>query len=222
VRVLFSADGFVIVDKPSGVSVHRGWDPSRSTVMHQLRGALGQWVYPVHRLDRATSGALIVATDRETASALAALFREGAIDKEYVALVRGVIAEAGVVDHAIASEDRTERLEAITEYRPLAVARERYTLVALSPRTGRSHQLRRHMKHLSRPILGDTTYGDGRENRKLRELGLHRLALHARRLALREPGTGASIEVIAPLPADLRAPLETLGFEAAVLDALDR
>jgi tRNA pseudouridine65 synthase len=221
VEVLYRDGRVIVVDKRSGTSVHRGWDAGRDTVMHQLRARLGQWVYPVHRLDRATSGALVVALDREAASKLAASFREGRVEKEYLALVRGVIDAPGVVDWPLPAHGGRERVPARTEYEPIGVARDRYTLVRLRPQAGRRHQLRRHMKHLSRPILGDTTYGDGRENRKLRaEIGLHRLALHASWIAFPHPETGARIEARAPLPPDLREPLERLGIPSELLAAL--
>lgn len=217
VELLLREPNFVITDKPSGLSVHRGWDASRDNVMSRLHDELRRWVYPVHRLDRATSGALVVALDPDTAGVLAASFREGRVRKEYVALVRGPIREAGTIDHPIPLESG-ERVDAITDYAPIAIARDRYTLVRVWPRTGRPHQIRRHMKHLSRHILGDTTYGDGRENRKLREeVGLRRMALHARAIALPHPSTGEMIEAIAPLPDDLRAPLIALGFDPAIL-----
>lgn len=220
--IVLARPRFVVVDKPSGLSVHRGWDASRDTLMHRVRDALGRWVYPVHRLDRATSGVVVLALDPETAGVLGESFREGRVEKEYVALVRGRIDEPGRVDHPIPGHEGGERVPAITDYSPIAVARDRYTLVRAWPRTGRQHQIRRHMKHLSRPLLGDTTYGDGRENRKMREeVGLYRLALHALRITFPDPEDGARvITASAPLPDDLRRPLERLGFAAEVLEAI--
>jgi tRNA pseudouridine65 synthase len=141
--------------------------------------------------------------------------------KEYVAVVRGTMAERVIeVDHALTRKSGPS-LPAITRVEPRAIARDRYTLVAAWPYTGRTHQIRRHLKHLSRPVLGDVRYGDGRENRKMREeVGLHRLALHARRIRLPHPDVSRGIiEVEAPLPPDLREPLARLGFDD---DALDR
>jgi tRNA pseudouridine65 synthase len=179
--------------------------------MRRLRHELGRWVYPVHRLDRGTSGVLVVALDPEAAAAIGKAFESGQVEKEYLALVRGVVRDAGTVDRPIDGH------AAVTDYEPLAVARDRYTLVRVRPRTGRSHQIRRHMKHLSHPVLGDTTHGDGRENRKLRvEVGLHRLALHAARIAFPHPGTGERVEAEAPVPDDLAGPLERLGIAIGV------
>lgn len=223
VRVIFSGSRWLIVDKPSGLSVHKGWDSSPDTVMRRLRRDMGQWVYPVHRLDRATSGVLVVALDPERCAELGAGFAEGLVHKEYVALVRGTIAAAGTVDHPIPAREGGPRVAAVTDYAPLAIARDRYTLVRVWPRTGRSHQIRRHMRHLSHPLLGDTTYGDGKENRAMREqIGLHRLALHAAWISLPDPDApGERVEARAPMPADLREPLERLGFAAEQLDQID-
>lgn len=222
VRILLSTPRFVAVDKPSGLSVHRGWDASRDTLMHRVRDAVGRWVYPVHRLDRATSGVVVLALDPEAAAALGGAFAAGTVEKEYVALVRGGLDAPGTIDHPIAAREGGERVAAITDYAPIAIARDRYTLVRAWPRTGRQHQIRRHMKHISRPLLGDTTYGDGRENRKLRqEVALHRLALHASRIAFPDPEEPEQrIEVRAAIPEDLRGPLEQLGFGREVLDGL--
>jgi tRNA pseudouridine65 synthase len=219
VRILHLEERFVVVDKPSGLSVHKGWDASPDTVMRRLRSELRRWVYPVHRLDRGTSGVVVMALDPECAGWLSASFREGIVQKEYLALVRGTLHEIGTIDHPLDSHVGGERATAITEYEPIAIARNRYTLVRLRPRTGKRHQIRRHMKHLSRPLLGDTTYGDGKENRALREeVGLGRLALHALRIAFPHPISGENLDLGAPLPEDLRMPFERLGFDTTMLD----
>lgn len=220
-RILHLETRFAVIDKPSGLSVHKGWDASPDTVMRRLRAELGRWVYPVHRLDRATSGLLLMALDPECAARLSGSFRDGLIHKEYLALVRGTLHEPGTIEHPISAQGEGEPRQATTEYEPLGIARNRYTLVRVRPRTGRRHQIRRHMKHLSRPLLGDTTYGDGKENRALREqVGLTRLALHATRVTFPHPFTHEIFDIGAPLPEDLRTPLEKLGFDGALLNAL--
>ena len=212
---LFRDTRCVVVAKPSGLSVHRGWDASFDTVLRRLRGDLGAPVHPVHRLDRGTSGALLLALDPEAASALGAAFREGHVDKEYVALARGPLEGEVQVDRPIGGAPAT------TIFSAIALARDRYCLVRARPLTGRSHQIRLHLRHLRRPILGDTTYGDGRENRKLRdEVGLCRLALHATRIRFPHPATGEAVEVVAPLPEDLAGPFERLGLPAEELARL--
>jgi tRNA pseudouridine65 synthase len=144
--------------------------------------------------------------------------------KRYIALVRGIAPEQLLIDHPLArlSDDEghadtsQDKQPAQTQIARLG-AFERYSLVLAQPQTGRSHQIRRHLKHISCPILGDTRYGKGEHNRACRErFGLHRLALHAGSLAFAHPVTGAPITVRAAIPADLAAPLAAMGLlEAA-------
>lgn len=231
-RLLHQGARAVVVDKPSGLSVHRGTNPSPDNVLSRLHRQLGAWVWPSHRLDRATSGALVFALDEEAASRLAAAFRDGEIDKTYLAWVRGAPApREGRIDYAIPrAEGSAERVEAATRYETVAVAddvrtgRPRYGLVIARPETGRYHQIRRHLRHVHCPILGDTTYGDTHENRALREHGgLHRLALHALAITIPDPDrAGERLRVVAPIPEDLRAPMRRYGITDALLDALER
>lgn len=215
--VLYRDDDLVIVNKPSGMLVHRGWGNDRVVAMTEVRDALDQWVFPVHRLDRATSGALVFALSSEIAATVGAAFAEGRVDKRYIALVRGIPPERTVVDHAIPRRPGGPRVDAVTEIERLGVFENRYALVAATPRTGRLHQVRRHLKHLSCPIIGDVRYGKGEHNRLFRErFGLHRLALHCQSIALEHPRTGGRVAVDAPLPDDLADPLAAMGLEALV------
>lgn len=216
--VLFEDAAMVVVDKPSGLSVHRGLAAERDTVVARLLAA-GRPPHVVHRLDRGTSGALVVARDPESAQRLGTAFAEGRVMKEYLALVRGVPPDEVVVDHPIPRDEGGARIDAITEVRTLAVGvlagstlREtRYALVSARPRTGRFHQVRRHLKHLGHPLIGDTTYGRSEHNRAVREgCGLDRLALHALRIAI------DGVTVTAPVPVDLARACERLGI---VIDA---
>lgn len=213
VDLLYRDEHLVVVDKPSGLLVHRGWASDDVTAMSVARNKTRRHVYPVHRLDRGTSGVLVFALDRETAAILAACFRDASIDKRYLALVRGVTPERGRVDHPIPRAPKGPRVDAVTTFARIGVALDRYSLVDVRPETGRLHQIRRHMKHLSHPLIGDARYGDGRENRALRDAyGLRRLALHARSIRLPHPRGGAPLAITAPLPDDLRAPLERMGL----------
>jgi len=156
-RLLHHGPGLAIVDKPSGLSVHRGWDASREHAMRELRDQLGHWVWPVHRLDRGTSGCLAFALDEGAASELGVAFSEHRVEKTYLALVRGSLKEArGTIDHAITRSEGGEPVEAVTDFARLAVL-EAATLVVAWPRTGRLHQIRRHFRHVGHPLLGDTT-----------------------------------------------------------------
>ena len=217
VEVLYVDDDLAVVAKPSGLLVHRGGMAREDDVaMVRARRALGRHVYTVHRLDRATSGALLLALSSEIAALLARSFELGVIEKTYVALVRGVAPAQLVVDHPVPKDEGGERVPAVTELRRLWEGPHCSVVEAL-PKTGRFHQIRRHLKHLHHPIVGDTNYGDGVTNRRFRELGLTRLALHAARLRFTHPRTGLSLDVHAPLPADLAAPLLRLGVPDALL-----
>lgn len=202
-----------MVDKPSGMIVHRGphTGDERGLVSH-LRDLIGQRVHPVHRLDRGTSGVLLLALDVEAARALGAAFAGATIGKRYLALVRGVPPDAGVIDHPISRREDGPRVAAVTEYRRLDTI-GRYSWVEARPRTGRLHQVRRHLKHISCPIIGDVNYGKGEHNRLFRDqYDLRRLALHARLLTFPHPRTGEPTTIEAPLPDDLAGPLRALGI----------
>ncbi len=211
--ILYRDDLMVAVGKPSGLAVHRGWARDPTYALTEVRDQLGRWVYPVHRLDRATSGVLVFALDRATAARLQAQFQAGSVDKRYLALVRGITPESGVIDHPVKRSLRgKERLPAVTEYRRLGTF-ERYSLVEARPRSGRLHQIRRHLKHLSHPLIGDVRYGKGELNRHFRQrFGLHRLALHALEMRLGHPADGQPLSWVAEIPRDLAGPLEAMGL----------
>jgi tRNA pseudouridine65 synthase len=218
-NILYRDDYLVSVDKPPGLLVHRtGLDAGETRFALQLlRDQIGQPVWPVHRLDKGTSGVLLFALDAETARAMGLAFERGeAMRKTYRAVVRGWPPEAGEIDHPLKrmpDDMRTGREEiqdALTRYRTLeryelplaqgAFPSTRCALVELQPVTGRRHQLRRHMKHIAHPIIGDATHGKGPLNRALAELiGLQRLWLHAGRLELRHPVTDSPVQIDAAL-----------------------
>lgn len=207
-HLLHQDSSLVAVDKPSGMAVHRGWSQERYTVLQVLRDQVGRRVYPVHRLDRGTSGALVLAFDPGTARSLQEQFEGGEARKRYLALVRGIPPEEGTIDHPIPRSPEGLRVPAVTWFRRLGTF-ERYALLEVVPRTGRLHQIRRHLKHISHPLIGDVRYGKGEHNRLFRErFGLHRLALHALELELVRP----PLRLRAPLPEDLAGPLRAMGF----------
>ena len=214
-NILYRDDYLVSVDKPPGLLVHRtGLDAGETRFALQLlRDQIGQPVWPVHRLDKGTSGVLLFALDAATARALGQSFEAGgAMRKTYRALVRGWPADAGEIDHPLRrmpDDMRREREEvqpALTRYRTLAryelalaqggFETTRCALVELQPVTGRRHQLRRHLKHIAHPIIGDATHGKGPLNRALAGLlGQQRLWLHAGQLELTHPITGAALTI---------------------------
>ena len=199
------------IDKPSGLLVHksaRGDD--RVFAMQMLRDQLGQKVWPVHRLDRATSGVLLFALDAGTAAAVGQQIMARSVDKRYLAVVRGHTGLEGRIDKALSTNDGRADQPALTDYRRLATmelpipvgryASARYSLVEVFPHTGRTHQIRRHFKHIFHPLVGDTTYGEGRHNRLFRtEFACHRLLLHAAELRLAHPHTHEPLCLQAPL-----------------------
>ena len=213
-ELLHRDDYLLVVNKPSGLIVHRGWGHDRVTLMSLLRAQLDTdaSLHPVGRLDRGASGALLCALDPETARALS----DGEVQKRYLALVRGVPAARGTVDHPIPRRPDGPRVPALSEYRLLqqAETEPRTTaVVEVTPRSGRLHQVRRHLKHISHPLIGDANYGKGPINRAMAaRYGLRRLALHARGIWFYHPREGVKVELEAPLPADLVAPLERMGY----------
>lgn len=203
-EILYRDQHLIAVHKPPGLLVHRSWISSdREFLLQRLRDQIGQRVWPVHRLDRATSGVILFALDPDTAQRLTQAFSERAVSKTYLALVRGWLGpEPLLVDHPLDDpESATPHQPAQTRFRelarvelPIAVDRypqSRYSLIEAQPLTGRRHQIRRHLKHLSHPIIGDVNYGKGTHNRFFREqYGVQRLLLHASRLELAHPATG--------------------------------
>lgn len=212
--ILHLDDVLVAVNKPSGLAVHRGWAQDPAYAMTVVRDQLGRRVHPVHRLDKATSGVLLFAFDSGVVKRVQEQFESGRVTKRYLALVRGIPPEEGVIDHPVkrALRGTGERIPAVTEYRRLATF-ERFALMEARPQTGRLHQIRRHFKHLSHPLVGDVRYGKGDINRLFRQrFDLHRLALHARELCLEHPESGEDLRLVAEVPGDLAEPWKAMGL----------
>jgi tRNA pseudouridine65 synthase len=210
--ILHRDEHLLAINKPSGMLVHRGWGKDGAIALQLLRDQVGQRVHPLHRLDRATSGALLFALSSEVARDMQELFAGGAVHKRYLAVCRGNTLEDGRLCHALSQKQSTTPKPAITDFRLLG-AFERYGLVEAKPITGKTHQIRRHLKHLAHPIIGDVRYGKSEHNRIFRErFGFHRLALHCQRLEFPHPRGGAALNIEAPLPADFAALLERLGL----------
>jgi len=232
--ILYRDDWLVVVDKPAGLLVHRSPVDARETrfAVQMLRDQLGRYVYPVHRLDKGTSGALAFALDPATARDLSEAFADTAVGKCYLALVRGWPDERGEIDHALrpveddvlpatgrppqSARTEYERLETFEiPHRVDRYPSSRYALLRLRPQTGRRHQLRRHLAHLSHPIVGDSTYGKGAHNRLFARLyDVRRLMLACVRLELPHPVTQQRLHVDAPLAEEFAAVLRALGSGA--------
>lgn len=221
-EVIYRDEHLVAINKPSGLLVHRSPIDRHETrfALQQVRNQIGQHVFPVHRLDKPTSGVLVFALSSDVARELAAQFAAGSVHKHYLAVVRGYCPDEGCIDYPlreqldrVADRDRTRPRppqQAVTHYQslakvelPVAVDRypqSRYSLVALRPETGRRHQLRRHMKHIGYPIIGDAKHGKGVHNRFFRRAyGCDRLLLACTRLGIAHPVSGVELHLQAAL-----------------------
>ncbi|MDJ0722803.1 MAG: pseudouridine synthase [Desulfobacterales bacterium] len=232
--ILFQNDDLVAINKPSGIKVHRGeFDPrSEDFVLQRLRDQIGRRLYPVHRLDRPTSGALVFALTPGAARSLARSFARRQVRKTYLAVVRGFVAEKGEIDYPLSKDPRqkgpdAKRHTARTHFvrldtveLPVAVgpyATSRYSLVQVDPRTGRMHQIRRHLSHLAHPVIGDRQYGDNKHNRSFKERWqCQRLLLAATELILPLPGSRMPLTITAPVGGVYRAVIRRLGWAASV------
>ncbi len=240
-EILFQDETLVAINKPAGLLVHRSAIDRRETrfALQLLRNQIGQRVYPLHRLDKPTSGVLLFALDVETARQLTTAFAAGEVSKRYLAVVRGHPDEQGIVDYPLCETldkmtDRRARQDkpaqsAVTDYRRLATAElpvrvdryptSRYALIEAVPRTGRKHQIRRHMKHIAHPVIGDTTYGKARHNRLFAErFGNTRLLLHAQSLDFVHPVSRRMLTLSAPLDAMFAQIAQALGWGGAIAD----
>lgn len=229
-HVIYADDNLAVVCKPAGLMVHDSALARGETdfAADRLRDQFGKPIFLVHRLDRATSGCLLLAFDRDTASALGKTLMARGVEKDYWAICRGWPAEAAfTVDHPLdGGPGKPLKKPAQTEFQVLgrcelampsaAFATSRYAWLQASPLTGRFRQIRRHLKHLSHHLIGDTSHGDGRHNRNFRMLGVSRMLLHARRLAFDHPHTGVRMEAVAPVDAEFEKVLALFaGNEAA-------
>ena len=222
--VLYVDDALAVVNKPAGLMVHDSALARGETdfAADRLREQFGRPIHLVHRLDRATSGCLLLAFDRETASALGRQLMDLGFAKDYLAVCRGWPSpEFGIIDHPLdGGPGKPQKKPAQTRYETIATAEvdwpsaqhpsSRYALLRCSPLTGRFRQIRRHLKHLHHHLIGDTSHGDGRHNLAFRMRGVHRMLLHAERLAFAHPRDGARVVVRAPLDAEWRRALALL------------
>lgn len=227
--VLHRDDWLAVVDKPAGLMVHDSALARGETdfAADRLREQFGRPIFLVHRLDRATSGCLLLAFDRDTASALGKVLMSHAFEKDYLAVCRGWPADdVFEVDHPLdGGPGKPQKKPAVTRFRRLATCElampsaaagtdfptSRYALLRAQPQTGRFRQIRRHLKHLSHHLIGDTSHGDGRHNRAFRMMGIHRMLLHAERLRFLHPHSGERVDALAPPDAEFAKALALFG-----------
>lgn len=224
--VLYREETFAVVDKPAGLMAHDSALARGETdfAADRLRAQFARPIHLVHRLDRATSGCLLLAFDRDTASTLGKTLMSGEVRKEYWAVCRGWPDARFEIDHPLdGGPGKPEKKSAITAFERLATcelarpsqgdafATSRYAWLLAQPRTGRFRQIRRHLKHASHHLIGDTSHGDGAHNRAFRMMGIHRMLLHARRLRFPHPHRDGWVEAVAPPDAEFLKALALFG-----------
>jgi len=219
-EIIYEDAQYVAINKPNGLLVHRTRiaEEKKEFALQLLRDQLGYRLYPLHRLDRGTSGVLLFAKTPEAAAPLVKAFAEQQPDKTYFAIVRGYAPEAGTINSPIRPDkDHQHKAaqEAVTHYTRLATvelpipvgpyATARYSLVKIKPDTGRMHQIRKHFAHLRHYIIGDKKHGDWRHNRMfLEQLGSSGLLLHAAALTFKHPFRSEIVEIKTPIPENMR------------------
>ncbi|MFC5524332.1 pseudouridine synthase [Rhodanobacter ginsengisoli] len=226
-EILYQDDALIAVNKPAGLAVHRSKmvGNAEEFLIDRLREQIGDSVYLAHRLDRATSGVLLIARSKDIAAALGEQFMGRDVHKQYLAVVRGWPDPAeGLIDYPLpGSRETGPRREARTGFRRLATIevpielgrypQQRYALVLAEPETGRFRQIRKHLAHVHHPVIGDCQHGRGDHNRLYKQyFGCHRMLLHAWRLRLTHPLSGAPLMIEAPLDTAYTALLERFGW----------
>ncbi len=220
-RIVHEDSRVLVIDKPAGLAVHggSGVDLGCIEALRSLRPGL-RTLELVHRLDRATSGCLLVAKRRSSLRALHQLLREGRVEKRYLALVRGNWQFGSIeIDEPLRSDRRSgetrtrvaaEGKPAQSQFRPIEQFGNVAAFMEVRIGTGRTHQIRAHAAHLEHPIAGDERYGDERFNKRMNDLGLDRMFLHAHAVAFRWPDSDEEFSVSVPLPLELGRVLESL------------
>lgn len=215
----------LVVNKPNNLLVHHSHyarNIRELSLVQRLRELIDSDIYPVHRLDRKTSGVIVFAKTKEAAKHLQDQFEAQTTSKKYLALVRGWTEDKGSIDSPIKNEDSGKYRDALTAFKTIEKVEcnfpvapyptSRYSIVQLSPKTGRMHQLRKHMNKIAHPIIGDPKYGNRHHNHKFEELfGHSKLYLHAQELRFEHP-RGEVVSFKAELPAHWKQNLSYLGF----------
>ncbi|MEP6940887.1 MAG: pseudouridine synthase [Rudaea sp.] len=230
VEIVYEDDDLLAVNKPAGLLVHRSKiaNDEKDFLLDRLQRQAGVPLYLAHRLDRATSGVVLLAKSREIAGDVGRLFMAREVTKRYLAVVRGWPDAEGVIDYALPDvRERGPRKPALTRWRTLATAtvaialgkypEQRYALVEAMPETGRYRQIRKHFHHVSHHVVGDTSHGRGDHNRLWRmHFSTQRMLLHAWRLEFLHPRSGAALRLTAPLDAPWLGALRRLGWTDAI------
>ena len=225
--ILYQDDALIAVNKPANLAVHRSKMVGNADtfLIDELRAQVGDSVYLAHRLDRATSGVLLVARSKDVAAALGEQFMGRHVHKQYLVVVRGwPEPDEGVIDYPLpGSRETGPRREARTRYRqlasvevPIALGRypqQRYSLLLAEPESGRFRQIRKHLAHIHHPVIGDCQHGRSDHNRLYKQhFGCHRMLLHAWRVSFRHPLSDTPMTLHAPLDDAFGNLLERFGW----------
>lgn len=229
-EIIYQDEYLVAVNKPHGLLVHPTALARDAEVfaMQMLRDQLGRYVYPAHRIDRKTGGLLLFALDKEIHKHIQQLFAERKISKKYWAIVRGYSEDEGLIDYPLKKENGMLQ-DAITAYKTLLRAALpipfglhdtiRYSLVEVMPETGRMHQIRKHMAHISHPIIGDRPHGCNKQNKLFKERwGMDTMLLHASWLSLTHPVTQSTINITAPVQEEFKRMMELMEWDSSILN----
>jgi len=223
--ILYEDESIVVINKPPGIMVH----PTKITedkqfILPLLINQLEEELFAIHRIDRGTSGALLFGKNKDVVRELSMQFQERKVDKVYMAITRGYAPESEVIDYPIAREPHLPKRKAITHIStihthelPFAIGpypSSRYSVVKAFPETGRRHQIRRHLRHLRYPIIGDRRHGDNKHNKYWREeLGIERMLLHAKELAFLHPVSKELMRMEAPFDETFQKVFKMLDFK---------
>lgn len=223
--ILFRDEHFIAINKPHGLLVHRSSiaRDAEEFALQLLKNQIGQWVNPVHRLDRKTAGVLLFALNKEAEKAMQQAFAENRVQKKYWAIVRGHTPDQQEIDYPLRKENGTLQ-DAFTAYTTLKRAEldiplgthptSRYSLVEAKPTTGRMHQLRKHFSHIFHPIIGDRTHGCNKQNRLFKQKWeMETMLLHASQLSFWHPITKMQIHIHAPLQQEFLRVMQLMGWQ---------
>lgn len=221
-EILYQDDYLVAINKPNGLLVHRSPIATNTDVyaLQLLRDQLNQKVYPCHRLDRKTSGVLVFALSKEVQKMMNDAFMNNETSKSYLAIVRGFTEDSGSVDYAL-TNDKGKLQEALTHYKTLVktelpiplgkFSSSRYSLVEVTPVTGRMHQIRKHFAHIFHPIIGDRPHGCNKQNKLfLEKWEMSNMLLHAESLRFVHPVSEIMVEIKASVPSEFERMLNVL------------
>ncbi|MCC8410365.1 pseudouridine synthase [Mucilaginibacter sp. UR6-1] len=224
-EILYQDEYLVAINKPHGLLVHRSSiaNDASEFALQILRDQLGQKVYPAHRIDRKTGGLLLFALDKDTEIAMQKQFANNQVSKTYLALVRGYAPDAGEIDYALRKENGTLQ-DAFTAYTTLQRAEldiplgkhqtSRYSLLEVKPRTGRMHQIRKHLAHIFYPIIGDRTHGCNKQNKLFKERwAIETMFLHAANVSFTHPVTNKAISINAGLQPEFKEVLKLMAMD---------